>query len=191
MLSWADVDWLRAAAYLAVAVLCVVIGRRADPAAPGHWRLFWPVTAALLAAMAIGRSGDVAEWLVNLARDEARDDGWYDARRRLQAAVVGLMAIAWFAVVVTACVRIPERRRRYLATVLAVITLCAFVAVRVVSLHQVDSVLHRRHIAGLRVGTATEYLLTVLVAAAALASERTARGAAYSEPERATPTASE
>lgn len=177
MLGWADVDWLRAVAYLFAAAVCVVAAVLDVRDSPGYWRPFWPLTAALLGCMAVGRAGDVAEHLVDLLRDGARTEGWYEERRRWQAAVIAALAAAWLLAVVVACVRIPERRRRYLPVVLVVVTLCGFVAVRVVSLHQVDSLLHRRQVAGLRVGTAIEYVLVVLLAGAALAAPWRARRA--------------
>ncbi len=170
MLGWADVDWLRAAGYLAVAALCLVVGKLDNPSVPGYWRAFWPLTAALLAAMAVGRFGDVGGALIELARDEASADGWYPERRRFQALVVGAIGAAWLIAVCVACLRIPERRHRYLRVVLVVMTLCAFVAVRLVSLHQIDSVLHRRHVAGMRVGTWTEYALTLVLAVVVIAA---------------------
>jgi hypothetical protein len=76
--------------------------------------------------------------------------------------VVGLVGAGWFVAVSVACLRTPERRRRYLPMGLAVVTLAAFVAIRLVSLHQVDSVLYRRHIEGVRVGTLIELSLLLL-----------------------------
>jgi uncharacterized membrane protein YeaQ/YmgE (transglycosylase-associated protein family) len=121
------------------------------------------MTAAVLLAMAVGRAGGIAEWIADLARSEARGEGWYDTRRRYQAVVVGAIGAAWGFSVLTACWRIPERRRRYLPMMIIVMTIGAYVAIRMVSLHQVDSLLYRRDLLGMRIGTLTEY--AVLVAA--------------------------
>ena len=44
------------------------------------------------------------------------------------------------------------------------ISLAAYAAVRVVSLHHVDALLHRRQISGVRVGTAIEMTLIIATA---------------------------
>jgi GNAT superfamily N-acetyltransferase len=159
MLEWADRNWLRMLAYAIVAAFALAAGRREDEDDAATWRPFWPMTAGIFFVMALGRAQGLAEWLIDQIRGEAYDAGWYDARRPLQAAVVLIVGAGWLISVVTACWRIPERRRRYLPMTVVVLTVGAFVAVRAVSLHQVDSVLYRTDIAGLRVGTLTEYLL--------------------------------
>lgn len=191
MLSWADVDWLRALAYLAVAALCLLVGYLDSPSVPGYWPIFWPITAVLLVGMAIGRFGDAGGALVDLVRDEAWADGWYAERRRLQTLVVGLLGAAWLIAVAVACLRIPERRQRYLRVVVMVVTLCAFVAVRLVSLHQIDSLLHRRHVAGMRLGTWVEYWLTAILAIVVIAAPSGRRTQAGAQPAEAIATANE
>ena len=165
MLSWADTNWMRVVAYIVVAGLCFLAGRRQHASDPGVWAPFWPMTAAVLLAMAVGRAGGIAEWIADLARSEARGDGWYETRRRYQAIVVGAIGAVWAVSVLTACWRIPERRRRYLPMMVVVMTIGAYVAVRMVSLHQVDSLLYRRDLLGMRIGTLTEYLLLAIAGA--------------------------
>jgi hypothetical protein len=61
-------------------------------------------------------------------------------------------------VVVVALWRVPERRRRYLPMAIVSFSLMCYAGIRVVSLHQVDTVLYRRHIAGAKVGSVVEIL---------------------------------
>jgi hypothetical protein len=49
-----------------------------------------------------------------------------------------------------------------------VLTVGAYVAVRAVSLHQIDSVLYRRELSGLRVGTLIEYAVLLVAGAATM-----------------------
>ena len=97
---------------------------------------------------------------------------WYESRRRLQGAVVATVGLTWFVAVTAACWRVPARRRRYLPMIVIVLTLGAYAAIRVVSLHQIDAILHRRHFAGVRYGTAIEYALLVVAGACALWTPR-------------------
>lgn len=175
MLGLAESGWFRAGGYLLVAALAFAAGRRQDRDAPGAWPPFWLLTGALLLVMAVGRAGDVGDVLGDSIRDRAVERGWYESRRPLQAAVVGALGAAWFVAVITAIWRVPERRRRYLPMITVMITLAAFAAIRLVSLHHVDTLLHRRHVVGLRVGTAIEIVLLLLAAACTFWTPRTVR----------------
>jgi hypothetical protein len=93
MLGWADQNWLRMVAYLAVAGLALLAARREPADRVATWRPFWPLTASIFVVMALGRAGGLAEWVIGQFRGEAYEAGWYDERRPLQAAVV--MRAAW------------------------------------------------------------------------------------------------
>ena len=165
MIDTGGSNWVRVGAYLVVAALTLVALRReSDRAAEvdGVWPPFWPLTGGFLVVMAVGRAGGVGDLIAGLARNEVVSGGWYESRRPVQAAVVGAVGLAWLISVSVACWRTPERRRRYLPIGLAIVTLAAFAAIRLVSLHQVDTLLHRRHIGGVRVGTLTELGLVLL-----------------------------
>ncbi len=162
-----DSNWVRIAGYVIVAMLTVAARRRERSRAAsvdGVWPPFWSLTGGFLIVMAFGRAGDIGDLLADFGRDEAVTSGWYAARRPIQAAVVVVLGLGWLVVVGLACWRTPERRRRYLPTSLAVITIAAFAAIRIVSLHQVDTVLHRTHIGSVRVGTLTELGLLLIAA---------------------------
>lgn len=159
--------WARVIGYaLLVALSFVALARERRRASEvdGVWPPFWLWTAGFLAVMAVGRAGDIGSLLGDLGRGRAVDSGWYESRRPLQAAVVAALGVGWFVVVSVACWRTPERRRRYLPMGIMVVTLAAYAAIRVVSLHQVDGLLHRRELAGVRVGTVIESTLLLVTA---------------------------
>ena len=136
--------------------------RRAD--VPWAWPAFWLVTAAVLTAMAIGRLLNLDDLATEIGRGQATARGWYENRRRGQAVVVGAIGLFWLCAVTVALARVPERRRRYLPVAIMVLSLLCFAAVRLVSLHQVDAALYRRHIQDVRVGTAIELVgLAILI----------------------------
>ncbi|HWL42365.1 MAG TPA: hypothetical protein VNQ73_05430 [Ilumatobacter sp.] len=191
VLGWADVDWIRALAYLIGVGVCLVAARVDRPGLPGHWRMFWPLTAVLLAAMAIGRAGDVAGRLRDVVRDGALSDGWYEQRRHWQVAVVAAVGVIWLVGGLAVCLRTLERRPRYLPVVITTAALCGFMAVRMVSLHQVDSILHHRHLAGMRVGTVLEFVLLAMFGGATLVALRPLWALGTARPAIATADASE
>ena len=166
VLRAADAEGWRVLAYLMVAGVALLAyrrERRCDQSAAA-WPTFWLLSAGLLLVMAVGRAGHVGAWLVDVVRDRAVDRGWYEDRRSLQAAIVALVGGGWLVTVVFECWRVPERRRRYLPAGLALTTLGAFAAVRIVSLHQIVRVLQHRFEAGIRVGTLMELALIAIVA---------------------------
>jgi hypothetical protein len=172
MFSWADSNSLRAAGYLLVAGLCFAGAWREEREQQGSWPPFWLLTGALLVVMAIGRAGDIANFVTDALRDRAVEGGWYESRRHLQGLVVAGVGLTWFVAVMAACWRVPARRRRYLPMIVVVLTLGAYAAIRIVSLHQIDAILHRRQIAGVRFGTVIEFALLGVAGACALWTPR-------------------
>lgn len=169
MAAWLDLGSVRAGVYVLVAVAAVALWlseRRRAHASCVLWPWFWLLTAVLLVALALGRLVDVGQVVTEFGRERARGTGWYGSRRRIQAAVVGSIASAWFVAVIVAIWRVPERRRRYLPMALISATLVCFAAVRLISLHHVDAVLYRRTVAGVRPVLIIEYGLLSLAAAA-------------------------
>lgn len=170
-MGWPDSNSVRVAGYVVVAMLMLVARtreRRRVGDDNGVWPAFWIVTCAFLLAMAVGRAVDAGDLVSSLGRSAAEERGWYTSRRPVQAAVVGGVGLVWLVVVSVALWRTPERRRRYLPVGLMVVTLAAFAAVRVVSLHQVDSLLYRTHVAGVRIATLAELVLLAVTALATL-----------------------
>jgi hypothetical protein len=135
--------------------------------------------------MAVGRASNVSDLLTDIGREQARSGGWYEVRRSLQAWVIGAVAAVWAVTVAVAVWRVPERRRRYLPTAVVVFTLVCFIGVRLISLHQVDALLHNRNIRGVTIGAAIEVELLLLVVA--VSAWRFPRSNAGSSGQRAQP----
>jgi hypothetical protein len=165
MMGWLDSSWLHVAAYLIAAAAALRAGVRERPQAranPNLWPTFWFLTAGLFFLMAIGWAGNLGTVAADLGRREAMAEGWYGHRRRYQALVIGSVVATWFVAIVVMLSRGPERRRRYLPTALISFTVVSFAVVRLVSLHQVDSLLYRREILGARVGDIVELALLAI-----------------------------
>ncbi len=145
--------------------------RRSGPRAD-LWPPYWLTTALLFLGMGFGRAVEIGDLVTQIGREQAAGAGWYEVRRPVQAAMVTLVAVVWLAMVVLAVLRVPERRRRYLPSSILALTLACYAAVRVVSLHHVDTVLYRWDVVGVRVGTVIEYLLGAITLAAIFGSWR-------------------
>ena len=159
--GWVDSNWLRVIAYGVAAAAALHAGmreqrRRPHAASREIWPAFWFLTAALLAVMALARAADIGELVSQFGRRTARDEGWYEIRREYQAAAVASVGAIWFIAVVVAVWRVPERRRRYLPAALVVFTLVCFAGIRIISLHQVDTLLYNRPIRGVRIVSIVE-----------------------------------
>lgn len=178
-----DSSGIRVVGYLVVAGVAVCSYRSerraladqrpSDSTTTDRWPTYWLLTAVVLVAMALGRAEAVGDVVAELGRERAREGGWYESRRELQAAAIDSIAVAWLLTVFVAIWRVPPRRRRYLPNVVAVSSLVAFAAARMISLHQIDAVLDRRDLGGVRIVTITELgLLALSVVTIALADRR-------------------
>jgi len=175
--DWLDSNWLRVLAYVVAAGIAFLAGQReltARVRRPELWPTFWFLTGATLCVMALGRLGNVAEFVSDFGRRQARAEGWYEDRRFLQALAVGAVGFVWFSVVTVAIWRVPERRRRYLPMFVAVFSLLVFAAVRLVSLHHVDTILYRRPVVGVKIAALVELAGVVAGIAAAAWATRSA-----------------
>jgi len=161
-----DSNALRALGYASAAVLCVFVGWREQvhkrPDRDDLWPTFWYLSALVLLALAVGRVG-LGDLLSDLGRRTAQDEGWYATRRKPQAMIVGSVAAVWGVSVLVAISRVPERRRRYLPPAIVISGLVCFAAIRLVSLHQIDAVLYRRDIDGVRIVAIVETIGIALV----------------------------
>jgi hypothetical protein len=170
-MAWPDSNSIRIAGYVVVALLMLVARRRERRrvgVADGVWPAFWIMTCGLVVAMAVGRAMEAGDLLSSIGRSFADEGGWYGSRRPVQAVVIGTVGAVWIVVVSFALWRAPERRSRYLPVGVMVVTLAAFAAVQIVSLHQAEVVLYRTHVLGVRVGTLVELVLLGLTGLATL-----------------------
>jgi hypothetical protein len=170
---WLDSDGLLAAAYVAAGLTCLVVGVRERRRRGHRWPAFWFVSAAVLAAVGIARAGKLGAMITRAGRDRARAEGWYAGRHDLQVIVIAALGVVWLGGVGVMVWRTRRQHRHCLPVAVAVIGLLTFLAVRLVSLHQVDRLFGRRaH--GVRLGSLAELGGTALVAVLALVAAATA-----------------
>lgn len=166
-----DTDGFGATAFASVAIAALVAWRyesvRSASIVDRHRRVLWPHFWLLLAvayfAIALVLAADVVSTLGGIGREYARAEEWYESRRPFQVAAICVVAGAWLLTMIVGIWRVPERRRRYLPSALMLTTLVCFAVVRIISLHQVDTVFRRTQLGDVEVGTVVE-LIGIVVA---------------------------
>ena len=163
--AYLNSEWLRTASYVAAIMACALAGRRELAATKAGvlrlWPRFWFVAAGVLSVLLLGRLTGIGSNAYEIGRAKAMAGGWYwSERRRLQGvAIVGLGVLSLLDILVVAHA-MGDRRRRYLTPLVCLHGLAGFAAARIVSLHQIDTVLYRRPILGARIASVIELTFT-------------------------------
>lgn len=161
---------LRVAVYLASAAVCTFAGieeRRLSSNGRSRRAGFWLMLAGLLLLLGIGRDIDLGPRITGVGRDYARGHDLYAERRPLQEAAVVVIAAVGAVVMAVAVVYTRVGRLRQRAAFALIMGLCCFVAIRAISLHDVDQLLYNRPIEGVRLSSALELGLVMSLAAVA------------------------
>lgn len=162
-----------ACAHLTAGFVCLFAARsaRAWSTAPGDGRVWqlWLAIAALLAGLALARGIHFSGWLDGLARQFLWAKGWYYDRRPYQRAIVAALLIGSFG---AALALIVLRHRHGLPRSLTLgcvgaVGLVAYLLVRAVSYHNIDSLLYRRSLEDVEFSLVFEFLGAAFIAASA------------------------
>lgn len=107
-------------------------------------RVFWALLALGLAFLAINKQLDLQTLLTTAGRCAAQIQGWYDARRSLQAGlIIGLLVFVVLGGVFF-LILLRGTLRRSAVPLLGAMFVCGFVLVRAVGMHQVDAMIGMR-----------------------------------------------
>jgi hypothetical protein len=165
-----DSSVVRATGYFVVALLAALaafVDRSSHEQAHSRlWRFSLLLASFLSLFLAVASYGDLSDILTGFGRERAQSAGWYDTRRGVQAAVVAGLFTLWCVSVLVSIYAVPSRRRSYLPAVIGLFTLWGFVAVRLVSYHDVDTLLYSRHLGGARIVAVVEVSLLAATAGA-------------------------
>lgn len=161
--------WVTVAVYLAAAVASARAALRVGSASEdaGRERIFWWVSAAVLAALAVNKQLDLQSLLTAVARCVAVEQGWYDMRRDVQLRFVEAVAAAGVLSLVVATIFFRKTFRRTGLAVIGLALVVSFVVVRAASFHHVDLLIDRE-IGGLRLNWLFEMSGPLLILLAAL-----------------------
>jgi hypothetical protein len=168
--------WLIVLLYLAGGALCLWTGRREQQAQLRAYEVrvpwFWLFLGGLLILLGLAKMLGVQEWVDDIGRGVAREEGVYQDRRQFQNLVIGLVGgIGGMVglVAVAALVWLVRRVwQRYVVPLVGAVYLVVFVLIRAVSLHQVDHALADNSMCGVTLNAWLEILGIVLVVVPAL-----------------------
>jgi hypothetical protein len=104
---------------------------------------FWACLAMAMLALGVNKQLDVQSVMTEIARNLAKEGGWYNGRRAVQQLAIGLIAVAAGG---TALLLVVLLRNAATEAKIAALGLClvlAFVLIRAASFHHVDLLLGR------------------------------------------------
>jgi hypothetical protein len=135
--------WLTVAAYAGAAALCAATARagRFPDARRRVERAWWIMLALGLAAPAVNKQLDLQSALTAVGRCVAQADGWYAERRAAQAGFIAAAAAVALIAALTAAVVSRRSLARVWLSLVGAAALAAFVMIRAVGFHHVDSLI--------------------------------------------------
>lgn len=153
LLSWSSMAgplWigpLTSGLLLSMALLCLVYAwqvRRSLPTYRGSLQRFYYSQACLLLALGLDKQWGLLDRLTGYYRSWALNGGWYSTRHAFQVdIIVGILLVSVLLLGVACWCFRPILRHQWLPLVGA-LGLLAYVAIRAVSLHDVDALLADR-----------------------------------------------
>ena len=167
--------WLTVVVYLVGAAICwkaatASVGTRWPSYTRGE-PLFWLVCAVFLLCLGINKQLDLQTWFTVVGKSVAKDTGWYEQRRIVQACFIAVMGVAGLVVAAIGLWWTRQLSRASRLAFVGAVFLGAFIVIRAASFHHVDQMLGFR-LAGLRLNVMLEIGGTLCVALAAWSTVR-------------------
>lgn len=131
--------WLTVLAYAASAIGCLWAAKQP---AEQRLRLFWFGLALLLALLCVNKQLDLQSALTAFARCAAQIQGWYETRRGIQIAAIGLFALAALLLVTVLSWRLRRDLGKIWPALIGVWLLLSFVLIRAAGFHKVDALIN-------------------------------------------------
>jgi hypothetical protein len=156
--------WVIVAAYFGGAIACSWAARLA---AGARDRRFWVATALLLVFLGLNKQLDLQTLLTEAGRWMAHREGWYGARRFVQAAFVVLLAAGGLVCLVALSAWLRRSVALVKVAALGIVLLFAFIVLRAASFHHMDFWVTRT-VGGIRSGWLLEFIGILVIAVSAL-----------------------
>jgi len=104
---------------------------------------FWVFVVCAMLFFGLNKQLDLQTWFTEVGRDLAKRDGWYEGRRRYQAAFIATIALIGFAGTTGLAVLLRSVLGRVVGALVGLGALATFVVVRAASFHHIDILLGR------------------------------------------------
>jgi hypothetical protein len=157
------VGWVTVGLYATAAVLAArnaaAARRTAVPTG------FWVALTAVLLALGLNKQLDLQSWFGQVGRDLARAQGWYEARRGVQAVFIAALAACVVALLLWARRAWAGLWSEYRWVFGGIVLLMTFIVVRAASFHHIDEFIGV-DIGVTKFGRALELIGVVAIAAA-------------------------
>lgn len=155
--------WLVTALYLGTAGLCLsnACGRRQNPHTASY-RWFWWFLGLTMLLLGINKQLDLQMLLADVGRTTARTLGWYRTRKPIQIRAVALAASLSLGLLGAVLFQLRRAPRSTWCALGGLLLLVGLVSVHLVSLHRLESTLHRPMF-GLPLGTFMEIVAALVV----------------------------
>ncbi len=137
--------WFTVEAYFVTAALCAMAIWRTFRAKIGGPRAshfyFWGGLALMLVLLGLNKQLDLQTWLWLVARQQARAEGWYEARRWIQIGFILGLTMGGAGMLAMFCWLSRHALRAHWGALLGAVFLLSFVVLRAASFHHVDVLL--------------------------------------------------
>lgn len=135
--------WLTVVCYFAAAYQCYRAWQKARSLGPNAYRLSyaWLVLLAGMVLLGINKQLDLQSLLTVIARQNAKDYGWYENRRTFQAALIGVLILGGLAGGAWIAWYMRKHLKHFGWAAAGAVFLAVFVVVRAASFHNVDLLL--------------------------------------------------
>jgi hypothetical protein len=99
---------------------------------------FWFALCGLMVFLGVNKQLDLQSCFTQIGRDMAKDEGWYENRRMVQAVFVVVIGVLGMITVAAAYLYIRSAWQRYRIAFLGIVFLVTFVIIRAASFHHID-----------------------------------------------------
>jgi hypothetical protein len=133
------IGWITVGTYIVATVLCATCAWRES----GDQRRcrFWWALAAVMLLLGVNKQLDLQTWFTEVARDMAREDGWYDIRHQVQIAFIAVLAVLGLLSQVWLYRSLRDFGSEARLAAVGLAFLAVFVVTRAASFHHVDFLL--------------------------------------------------
>jgi hypothetical protein len=130
--------WITVAAYFVTSIVAVTVafGKKAV----SNFR-FWIFLAVLLALLGINKQLDLQSLFTDIGRVFAKNNGWYDNRREVQAVFVTMVFTVTLIGTLLAVWIVRKNFKHILLPLTGFLLLVGFIGIRAISFHHVDALL--------------------------------------------------